>query len=104
MVSETWLSDDIRNEALHFPGIPGFSVVRNDRVNERDGGVSVFIKDTIPFKLCHDFISPDHECLWSTLRPKWLTRSISKLALACVNLPPSLDSEAIEDVYDYFCN
>ena len=30
MVSETWLSDDIRDEALHFPGIPGFSVVRND--------------------------------------------------------------------------
>ena len=25
MVSETWLSDDIPDEALHFPGIPGFS-------------------------------------------------------------------------------
>ena len=24
MVSETWLSDDIPDEALHFPGIPRF--------------------------------------------------------------------------------
>ena len=30
MVSETWLSDVITDEALHFPGIPGFSVIRND--------------------------------------------------------------------------
>ena len=28
MVSETWLSDVIPDEALHFPGIPGFSVIR----------------------------------------------------------------------------
>ena len=55
MVSETWLSDDITDEALHFPGIPGFNVVRNDRVNKIGGGVAVFIKDTIPFKLRHDF-------------------------------------------------
>ena len=41
MVSETWLSDDIRNEALHFPGIPDFSVVRDDRVNKRGAGVAV---------------------------------------------------------------
>ena len=104
MVSETWLSDDIPDEALHFPGISGLSVVRNYRVNKRGGGVAVFIKDTIPFKLCHDFISQDHECLWIILRPKWLPRSISKLALACAYLPPSLDSGATEDFYDYFCN
>ena len=36
--------------------------------------------------------------------PKWLPRSISKIALACVCLPPSLSSRAIEDFYDYFCN
>jgi hypothetical protein len=104
MVSETWLSDVIPDEALHFPGIPGFSVIRNDRVNMRGGGVAVFVKDTIPFKIRHDFTSPDYECLWIILRPKRLPRSISKIALACVYLPPSLNSGAIEEFYDYFCN
>ena len=104
MVSETWLSDVIPDEALYFPGIPGFSVIRNDRVNMRGGGVAVFVKDTIPFKIRHDFTSPDYECLWIILRPKWLPRSISKIALACVYLPPSLNSGAIEEFYDYFCN
>ena len=104
MVSETWLSDVIPVEALHFPGIPGFSVMRNDRVNMIGGGAAVFVKDTIPFKIRHDFTSSDYECLWIILRPIWLPRSISKIALACVYLPPSLNSGAIEESYDYFCS
>ncbi len=40
MVSETWLSNVIQNEALHFPGILGFSVIKNDRVNMRGRGVT----------------------------------------------------------------
>jgi hypothetical protein len=47
MVSETWLSDVIPDEALHFPGIPGFSVIRNDRVNMRGGGVAVFVRSRL---------------------------------------------------------
>ena len=35
---------------------------------------------------------------------KMASRSMSKIALAGVYLPPSLDSEAIEEFYDYFCN
>ena len=55
MVLETLLSKKIPDEALHFPGIPGFSAIRNGRVNKRGGGVAVFINDTIPFKICGDF-------------------------------------------------
>ncbi len=29
MVSETWLSKVIPDEALHFPGIPGFRVIKH---------------------------------------------------------------------------
>ncbi len=74
MLSETWLFDVIPDEALHFPGIPGFNVIMNDMVNMRGGSVAVFVKDTIPFKICHDFTNLDYECLWIILRPKWLPR------------------------------
>ena len=43
MVSEAWLSDDIPDEALCFPSILGFSIIRNDGVNKRGGVVAVFI-------------------------------------------------------------
>ena len=59
----------------------------------RDGGVAVVVKDTFPFKTA-TILSPEYECL--LLRPKLLSRSISKIALACVYLPPSLNSGAIE--------
>ena len=70
VVFETWHSKEIPDEALHFPGNPSFSVIRNDGMNKRGGGVAVFIKDTIPFQICRDFISLDHDCLWIILRPK----------------------------------
>ena len=54
MVSQTWLSDDIPDEALCFPRILGFSVIGNERVDKRGGGVAVFIEDTILFKICRD--------------------------------------------------
>jgi len=79
MVCQTWLSDDIADEALCFPRILGFSVIRNDRVDNRGGDVAVFIKDTIPLKICRDLTTPNHECLWTILRQIWLP--ISKIAL-----------------------
>ena len=45
MVTETWLSDDIPDEALY---IPGFTIVRNDGSTGR--GVAIYIRETLPFK------------------------------------------------------
>ena len=45
-------------------GIPGFCVVRNDSVDKkRCRRIAVFIKDTVPLKICHDFTSANHELL-----------------------------------------
>ena len=98
MVTETWLSDDIPDEALY---IPGFTIVRNDRSTGRGGGVAIYIRETLPFKIRCEFNKSEYECLWIILRPKWLQRLISKLALACVYLPPSLNTEVVEGFYEY---
>ena len=39
-------------------------------------------------------------CLF-ILRPKKLPRSISRLAISCIYLPPSLNNDQIEQAYDY---
>ncbi|XP_028391919.1 uncharacterized protein LOC114516591 [Dendronephthya gigantea] len=104
MISETWLSNDVPDEAVHLPGLPQFNVLRNDKEYGRGGGVAFFIKDSIPTKVRYDLSSVDHECLWIVIRPKWLPRTMSKIALACVYLPPSLNSDEINKFYDYFCH
>ena len=50
-VSETWLSDNVSDEALHFPSIPDFSVIRNDKNNRVGGGVAFFIREQLPCKV-----------------------------------------------------
>ena len=40
--------------------------------------------------------------MWITIRPKWLPRKISGVALACVYLPPSILHEDVDYFYDYF--
>ena len=55
------------------------------------------------FKIRCEFNKSEYEYLWFILRPKWLPRLISKLALACVYLPPSLNTKVVEGFYEYFC-
>ena len=42
MVTETWLTDAIPDEALH---IPDFTIVRKDRPTRRGGGVAIYIRE-----------------------------------------------------------
>ena len=60
MVTETWLTDVIPDEALH---IPDFSIVRKNRPTRRGGGVAVYIRESLPFKIRLDFYNSDYECL-----------------------------------------
>ena len=65
------------------------------------GGIVVYINDRIPTKLRDDLNNPAYECLWVTIRPNWLARSISKIALCCVYLSPSLKSDEIDKLYNF---
>ena len=99
-VTETWLTESIPNEAVN---ISSFNIFRKDRTIARGGGVAIYIKDDIPVKTRFDLNSSlTIECLWITIRPKWLPRKISRVALACVYLPPSILHEDVDYFYDYF--
>ena len=78
--------------------IPGRTLIRKDRalsdgVRRRGGGVAVLVDNNIHVKPCMDISTSPFECLWVILRPKWLPRAISKIAVAVVYLPPSMFSE-----------
>ena len=85
-VIETWLTDFIPDEIIQ---IKGYSNVRRDRTNDiSGGGVSLYIRENIPFKIRTDLQHRSIECLWITIRPKWLPRNISQIAIATVYLYP----------------
>ena len=72
------------------------------RLCGRGGGVAIYVNHDIPLKIRDDLNDQFFECLWVTIRPKWLPRSISRIALGCAYLPPSLLTSEIENFYDYF--
>ena len=100
-ITETCLCDKTPDEAIELPGM---TVIRKDRTASKGGGVAIYIANNIPVKTHSEFSQSAFECLWVVFRPIWLPRSISRLAVAVVYLPPSMTSEDIEQFYDYFYN
>ncbi len=85
--------------------VPGITLIRKDRSNSngvRGGGVALYIDNEIYVKPRLDLSNSSFECLWAVLRPKWLPRKISRLAVAVVYLPPSMSLEDLELFYDFF--
>ena len=60
-VTETWLNDRISDSIVN---LPGFSIIRKDRLEYSHGGVCAYIKDGIEFKRLTEIESADHEVLW----------------------------------------
>ena len=45
--------------------------------------MAVYIRESLPFKIRPDFYNSDYECLWITLRPKWLPGKIEYYEYCC---------------------
>ena len=74
--------------------------INSDRVS--DGKSVKICNHGIALKIRDDLNDQFFECLWVTIRPKWLPRSISRIALGYVYLPSSLLTSEIDNFYDYF--
>ena len=99
VVTETWLSDVVPIEVV---SILGFTLIRKDRKSGVGGGCAIYVREEISVKTRNDLSDPNFECLWSILRPKWLPRGVSRIAVASVYLPPSMDRERLDSFYEYF--
>jgi hypothetical protein len=103
LVTETWLNDNIPDEVVQ---VPGMTLIRKDRAlnnGVRGRGVAVFVDNNIHVKHRMDISTSPFECLWvPILRPQWLPRAISRIAVAVVYLPPSMSSEDLDRFNDYF--
>ena len=67
-LSETWLNESIQDSEI---SMPGFVSVRKDRsgIKKGYGGVAIFVREGLPFRVRHDIDVGQSECLWIGL--KW---------------------------------
>jgi hypothetical protein len=77
--TETWLKHVIPDSVVH---IPGYNIIRKDRVERTHGGVCVYVQTQIKVEILSNLISPFFEVLWLKLRPRKLPRGISSIILA----------------------
>ena len=85
--TETWLNN-VSKDQLIMNNYVNFHFVR-ENVSKVSGGVTISVNKNIPScKL--DIDVPEHiECLWISMRPKWLPRAISNIIVAGIYYPGS---------------
>ena len=91
-ITETWLKTTIANTVVD---IPGYSIIRRNRMSNDHGGVCLYIKENgSRFKQLQELsCCDDHEVLWVQLRPNRLPRGFSSLIVAVVYHPHWAETE-----------
>ena len=76
-LSETWLDESIQDFEI---SLPGFVCVRKDRIGAKKGygGVAIFVRVGLPFRVRYDIDVGQSECLWIEL-----TRAKCKPTIIC---------------------
>lgn len=100
-VTETWLTNEIPDEA---PSISNYNFFRKDRHNlmkSCGGGVGIYIHNSHPAKRLYDFECHDIESLWVSIRPNRLPRHTPIVLCAVVYHPPSSNAQENELLLDH---
>ena len=62
-ISETWLDNTIKDSEIT---LPGFICTRTDSIGVKEGygGVAIYVREVLPYRIREDVNSGDNECLW----------------------------------------
>ena len=85
--TETWLTDFVHDNVIQ---IPGYNVVRRDRLFGQHGGVCLYVKESIPFEILIQYHNDQFEVLWIKARPHKLPAERHILHYHWFNLPSTL--------------
>ena len=84
---ETWLTDETIDR-LPFKPYQKFHHIRKN-VARSSGGVSILVENSLPASRLNIQIPDNLECIWVTVRPGWLPRSVSNIVICGVYYPGS---------------
>ena len=92
--TETWLTDFVHDNVIQ---IPGYNVVRRDRLIGQHGGVCLYVKESIPFEILSQYHNDQFEVLWVKARPHKLPRGLSCIIIGSIYHPPSANDRNMID-------
>ena len=92
--TETWLTDFVHDNDIQ---IPGYNVVRRDRLIGQHGGVCLYVKESIPFEILSQYHNDQFEVLWVKARPHKLPRGLSCIIIGSIYHPPSANDRNMID-------
>ena len=92
--TETWLTDFVHDNVIQ---IPGYNVVRRDRLIGQHGGVCLYVKKSIPFEILSQCHNDQFEVLWVKARPHKLPRGLSCIIIGSIYHPPSANDRNMID-------
>ncbi len=94
-ITETWLKSSVPDTAIC---INGFTVLRRDRTDSLlGGGVCIYIKQSLQYKIWTNMYDEDVESLWITIRPRRLPREVPILTLGVLYMPPGCTARPRKD-------
>ena len=77
--TETWLSNSTK-DSIKFNGYNMFHLIR-ENVLRASGGISILVNCDIPANIINLNVPVYLECLWISVRPKWLPRTVSNIVI-----------------------
>ena len=92
--TETWLTDFVHDNVIQ---IPGYNVVRRDRLIGQHGGVCLYVKESIPFEILSQYHNDQFEILWVKARPHKLPRGLSCIIIGSIYHPLSANDRNMID-------
>ena len=93
-ITETWLKDHIVDNIV---SVSGYNIIRRDRKIIDHGGICMYVRDLIRFKVLHDFMDDNFEVLWVQIFPQRLPRGISSVIVGTIYHPPCASDALILD-------
>ena len=93
-ITESWLKDHIDNNSV---AISGYNVIRRDRI----GGICLYVKESIRFKILDDMADENFQVSWTQLRHSRLPRGITCIIVGLVYHSPNA---ADGPIFDYLYN
>jgi hypothetical protein len=93
-ITETWLKDHIVDNIV---SVSGYNIIRQDRKIIDHGGICMYVRDSIRFKVLHDLMDENFEVLWVQIFLQRLPRGVPSVIVGIVYHPPSASDALILD-------
>ena len=88
VITETWLTTAVPQQAADIAGYCAHYRMRDLNNEKSNGGVAIYIRDTIPVQSLDNKVPVGLECIWLRAMPSHLPREISTLIVGGVYHPP----------------